>query len=134
MGSYTLSANLLAQGLPKISAIRHLYQLPFYLLASFYLASFGSILALGYLWVMWCVTDLLMLEWLSKKHTSAGFSHLDSYRPIIVASLLFTALIVVKPSLGDNVRYVMFLASLGVLLVNIRITAKKTYIFYKSEV
>ena len=100
---------------------------------SYYLASHGEILKLGYLWLLWCISDLLMLEWLSNKYTKVGFSSLHSYKMIILASALFLIVILIKPFISDVFRYVLFLFSVIALLLNIIITARKSYVFYEPD-
>ncbi len=56
-----------AAGAPRAAGMRHLVELPFYALASYGVLATGNLMALGWIWAFWAVTDLGILLWLLRK-------------------------------------------------------------------
>jgi hypothetical protein len=129
MPGFVLHTNLLAEDKPKHSALRHIVQLPFYASASYWIATTGRIDLMGYLWLSWCITDLIMLEWISRNFLKKEKGSIKRYFLLCFLSILFVFVMLIKEAASDEVRYAMSFVSGIFIILNFITLLRQRVIF-----
>lgn len=127
--TYILHTNLLACGKPMFSAIRHLIQIPFYILLSYFIAKSGRIEFYGYLWIAWCFIDLLMLELISKRVLYSGKINLGRYFLLFIVLSVYAIFINIKGEMGIILQPLVASLSIIMIIVNVYYLIKKKVLF-----
>ena len=129
MPAYVLHTNLLAEGKPELSALRHVIQIPFYILASYLISQTTQIELLGYLWLGWVLIDLAMLELISLKFSDRQRGSIRRYYALVTTSLFFIFFIMLKQYVSNELRYSIAVVSFLCIILNMINLFRKKVIF-----
>lgn len=129
MPTYVLHTNLLAEGKPELSALRHVIQIPFYILASYLISQTTQIELLGYLWLGWVLIDLAMLELISLKFSDRQRGSIRRYYALVIISLFFIFFIMLKQYVSNELRYSIAVVSFLCIILNMINLFRKKVIF-----
>lgn len=101
--AHVFFARLLAEGVPRAAALRHLLQFPAYSCASFVMVSKGHVAWLGWLWSLWALTDLGMLRVMVHRLPAQVPRQNTRWDPVLGCWIVALALVVAQQYLMASV-------------------------------
>jgi O-antigen/teichoic acid export membrane protein len=129
LNAFIFHTLLIATGNIWRSARRHLMQLPFIILCSFYLAVAGNLEALGFLWLSFCIGDVIMTFIICRNLSllPRGHKPISKRSLLLFFGLLLLLLLSTIQVISIKILISIFLAT--ILLKNINDLRNKSEVF-----